>query len=134
MSVILAKPTIDPQILQLENYTIKRITSLQSHKYDNTEKIVKCLADFQSRIILFSIINEGKTAEEIAYSAKLPLSSVYKKLRDLEEMTLVQIERRDISDNGRKFKIYRSRISAANISIKRLEAKIRLLPNRQSCD
>jgi len=129
MSIILSKSTPDPKILQLGKYAIRRITSSQSHEYDITEKIVKCLADFQSRIILFSIIKEGKTAEEIAYSAKLPLSSVYKKLRDLEDIALVQIERRDISDNGRKFKIYRSRISAASISMKNLEAKVRLLPN-----
>ncbi|HIH68496.1 MAG TPA: ArsR family transcriptional regulator, partial [Candidatus Nitrosotenuis sp.] len=56
-------------------------------------------------------------------------SSVYKKLSDLEDLTLVHVERWMISDKGRKFKVYRSRISKADISIKKPEPVLSLAPN-----
>ena len=54
---------------------------------------------------------------------------MYKKLLNLENLTLVEVEQWLISDKGRKFKIYRSRISKADISIKKSEPSLTLVPN-----
>ena len=107
----------------------RRLTLPQLKKYDITQKVIEALADAESRAILFSIIKRGKTAAEISEKCKIPLSSVYKKLTDLEDLTLVEIEKRLISDKGRKFKVYKSRISKADISIKKSEPSIILIPN-----
>ena len=107
----------------------RRLTLPQLKKYDITQKVIESLADAESRAILFSIIKRGKTAAEISEKCKIPLSSVYKKLQDLENLTLVEIEQWLISDKGRKFKIYRSRISKADISIKKSEPSLTLVPN-----
>lgn len=107
----------------------KRITLPQLKKYDITQQVIEALADAESRAILFSIIRKGKTATELSEQLKIPLSSVYKKLGDLETLTLVQIEKWLISDKGRKFKVYRSRISKADISIKKPEPILNLVPN-----
>ena len=69
------------------------------------------------------------TASELSEKLKIPLSSVYKKLGDLEELTLIEVERWMISDKGRKFKIYKSRISKADISIKKPDPILNLVPN-----
>ena len=87
------------------------------------------LADAESRAILFSIIKKGKTAAELSEKHKIPLSSVYKKISDLEELTLIKVDSWRISDKGRKFKLYKSRISNAEISIKKPEATLVLTPN-----
>lgn len=107
----------------------RKLTLPQLKKYDITQKVIEALADAESRTIVFSIIKKGKTAAEIAERYKIPLSSVYKKLTDLEELTLVEVERWMISDKGRKFKVYRSRISKADISIKRPDPILNLAPN-----
>ena len=107
----------------------RRLTLPQLKKYDITQKVIEALADAESRAILFSIIKRGKTAAEISEKCKIPLSSVYKKLTDLEDLTLVEIEKWLISDKGRKFKVYKSRISKADISIKKSEPSIILIPN-----
>ena len=107
----------------------KRLTLPQLKKYDITQKVIEALADAESRAILFSIIKKGKTASEISEKYKIPLSSVYKKLTDLEDLTLVEIDKWLISDKGRKFKVYRSRISKADISIKKSEPTLILIPN-----
>ena len=107
----------------------KRLTLPQLKKYDITQKVIEALADAESRAILFSIIKSGKTAAELSQKLKIPLSSVYKKLADLEELTLIEIEKWMLSDKGRRFKVYRSRISKADISIKKPEPILILAPN-----
>jgi predicted ArsR family transcriptional regulator len=105
------------------------LTLPQLKKYDITQKVVEALADSESRAILFSIIKKGMTAAELSTKLKIPLSSVYKKLTELEVLTLIEVEKWMISEKGRKFKIYRSRISKADISIRRPDPVLILVPN-----
>ena len=107
----------------------KKVPLSQLKKYDVNQKILEALADSQSRSILFSIIKEGMTALELSEKYRIPLSSVYKKISDLEELTLVKIDKWVLSDSGKKFKVYKSRISRAEISIKKPEPVITLSPN-----
>ena len=107
----------------------RKLTLPQLKKYDITQKVIEALADAESRTILFSIIKKGKTAWELSEKHHIPLSSVYKKLIDLEELTLIEVEKWLISDKGRKYKVYRSRISKADISIKKPEPSLVLVPN-----
>ena len=60
-------------------------------------------------------MKKGNTAAELSNKLKIPLSSVYKKLSDLEELTLIEVEKWMLSDKGRKYKVYRSRIKQAEI-------------------
>ena len=98
-------------------------------KYDITQKVIEALSDAESRTILFSIIRKGKTANDLSTSLHIPLSSVYKKLADLEYLTLIEVEKYLISDKGRRFKIYRSRINKAEIVIKKPEPVVLLSAN-----
>ena len=107
----------------------KKLTLPQLKKYDITQKVIEALADTESRSILFSIIKKGNTAAELSDKLKIPLSSVYKKLSDLEELTLIEVEKWMLSDKGRKYKVYRSRISKADISIRKPEPIVTLVSN-----
>ena len=70
-----------------------KITLPQLKKYDVTQKVIESLADAESRAIVFSIVHKGKTAGDLSHALKIPLSSVYKKLSDLEYLTLIEIEK-----------------------------------------
>lgn len=107
----------------------RRISLTQLKKYDVNQKVLEALADAQSRAILFSVIKEGKTAAELAEEHRIPLSSVYKKISDLEDLSLIKVERWILSDNGKKFKLYKSRISKADVTIRKPEPVISLFPN-----
>ncbi len=107
----------------------RRLTLPQLKKYDITQKVIEALADSESRAILFSIVRRGSTAADLSDKLKIPLSSVYKKLADLEELTLVKVEIWMLSDKGRKYKVYRSRISKADISIRKPEPTLTLVRN-----
>ena len=106
-----------------------KITLPQLKKYDITQKVIEALADTESRAIIFSIIRKGKTASNLSTSLKIPLSSVYKKLSDLENLTLIQVEKTILSENGKRFKVFRSRINKAEISIKKPEPTLTLSAN-----
>ena len=105
------------------------MTLPQLKKYDVTQKVIEMLADAESRAILFSMIKKGKTATELSEKHKIPLSSVYKKISDLQELTLIQIDSWQISEKGRKYKVYKSRIKNAEINIKRPDPVLTLTPN-----
>ena len=107
----------------------KKLSLSQLKKYDVNQKVLDALADAQSRAILFSVIKQGKTAAELAEERRIPLSSVYKKISELEELTLLKVERWVLSESGRKFKVYKSRISRAEVSIRKPEPVISLSPN-----
>ena len=80
------------------------MTLPQLKKYDVTQKVIEALADSESRAILFSIIKKGLTASELSEKLKIPLSSVYKKLGDLEEITLIEVEKWMIQIKGENLK------------------------------
>ena len=106
-----------------------KITLPQLKKYDITQKVIEALADAESRAIIFSITRKGKTASSLCESLKIPLSSVYKKLADLEDLTLIEVEKTILSDKGRRFKVYKSRINKAEILIKKPEPVLSLSSN-----
>ena len=106
-----------------------KITQHYLKKYDINQKVINALADAESRSIIFSIVKKGKTANVLSASLKIPLSSVYKKLSELENLTLIEIEKYSVSDKGRRFKVYRSRINKAEIMIKKPEPTLWLSAN-----
>ena len=106
-----------------------KITNHNLKKYDINQKVIESLADAESRSIIFSIVKKGKTANAISSSLKIPLSTVYKKLSELENLTLIEVEKHYISDKGRRFKVYRSRINKAEILIKKSVPTLRLSSN-----
>ena len=105
------------------------LTLREVNKCEIGQKVIEALADSESRAILFSIVKKGSTAAELSDKLKIPLSSVYKKLSDLEELTLIKVEKWMLSDKGRKYKVYRSRIKQAEISIKKPEPVLILVSN-----
>jgi len=106
-----------------------RISLPQLKKYDITQKVIEALADAESRTIIFSLIHRGKTASTLSESLNIPLSSVYKKITDLENLTLIKVEKTVLSEKGRRFKVYRSRINRAEITIKKPEPTLSLTAN-----
>ena len=108
---------------------MKKPTAVQLDKYDINQKIIKTLSDLESRTILFSIKQKARLVEDISRKNKIPLSTVYKKLERLQDLTLIKIERIELSDNGNRKKYYKSRISEVEINIRKLEPMLILHKN-----
>ena len=101
---------------------------LQLSEYDITQKIMESLVNACHRSVLFSIVDSAKDAPQIAAQLNISLSAVYKTLGKLEELTLVEIEKFDFID-GKKIKLYKSRIGHAEITLENDDATLHLFPN-----
>jgi len=104
-------------------------TLLELDEYDIKQRIVEALTTTCSHAVLFSIVNAEKDAIKIAGELQISLSAVYKTLSNLEKLSLVEIQRFKITNEGKKIKMYRSRIKKANISINENDSQVLLYPN-----
>jgi len=102
---------------------------IQLSEFDITQRIIESLSNVCTRAVLFSVKNESKDATQIADKLKISLSTVYKTLSILEDLALVEIEKFVISPEGKKIKLYRSRIGKVEITIDDLEPSLNLYSN-----
>ena len=103
---------------------------LQLSQYDITQKIMDSLVNPCHRSVLYSIIEDSKDATEISRELNISLSAVYKTLNQLEELTLAQVEKFTFTD-GKKIKLYKSRIDHAEIKFEKNDAVLHLFPNEK---
>ena len=102
---------------------------IQLSEFDITQKIIESLSNICTRAVLFSVKNESKDATMIADELKISLSTVYKTLSNLEDLTLVEVDKYVISSEGKKIKQYRSRIGKVEITLETPEPSLNLYPN-----
>ena len=104
-------------------------TLLELDEYDIKQRIIEALTTTCSHAVLFSIVDIEKDAIEISNKLQISLSAVYKTLSNLEKLSLAEIQRFRITNDGKKIKMYRSRIKKANISINGNSSEVLLYPN-----
>ena len=104
-------------------------TLLELDEYDIKQRIIEALTTTCSHAVLFSIVNVEKDAVKIANELQISLSAVYKTLSNLEKLSLIEIQRFKITNEGKKIKMYRSRIKKANISVNENNSQVLLYPN-----
>ncbi len=105
---------------------------MQLSEFNITQKIIESLSNACTRSVLFSVKNESKDVGQIANELKLSLSTVYKTLSILEDLALVEVEQYIISPEGKKIKLYRSRIGKVEITLEGFEPILNLYPNDDS--
>ena len=75
------------------------------------------------------LFRSAKDAQTIADDQKMSISTVYKILSQLEELALIEVDRFEISEAGKKIKFYKSRIKRAEIIVDRNIPTLNLQPN-----
>ena len=108
---------------------LQKPTIIQLSEFDITQKIIESLSNVCTRSVLFSVKNKSKDATQIADELKISLSTVYKTLSTLEDLALVEVDKFVISPEGKKIKLYRSRIGKVEITLDDLEPSLNLYSN-----
>lgn len=106
---------------------------IQLSEFDITQKIIESLSNICTRAVLFSVKKESKDATQISEELNISLSSVYKTVSTLEELALLDVEKYIISKEGKKIKLYRSRIGKVEITMQGMEPVLHLYPVN-NCD
>jgi DNA-binding Lrp family transcriptional regulator len=70
--------------------------------------IASAMSDELSRRILFSALSAGRSAKEISVEQAVPLSSCYRRIRELVDQGLLLVERIIVTAGGKRYALYRS--------------------------
>ena len=103
---------------------------IQLSEFDITQKIIEAMSNVCTRSVLFSVKNESNDVPTIAEELKISISTVYKTLSNLEELALAEVDKYVITPDGKKIKLYRSRIGKVEITLEDLEPTLNLHPNQ----
>ena len=109
--------------------TLPKPTLLELDEFDINQRVIESLTTTCSHAVLFSIVNHEKDAVQISNELQLSLSTIYKTLTNLEKLSLLEIPRYEMSEDGKKIKMYRSKIKKASITIKKDNSELLLYPN-----
>ena len=101
------------------------------HLHDEAakDKVLQALADEYSRSILLSTIQKPKSAVELSTEKNIPISTAYRRLHELQEAGLVAVERIIITEDGKKFDLFRSTVKNVSISFNLGATEVELIPN-----
>jgi DNA-binding Lrp family transcriptional regulator len=104
------------------------------HNMGLSSAILSALGDESSRRILTSAIARGKTVEEISAEQNLPLSTCYRRVRNLLGEGLMIRERTVVTPTGKRYAVYRSSFSKAAIKFNNGEVAVEVTPNMDVID
>ncbi len=97
-----------------------------SSKKDN---ILEIVADKYCRAILDTTMYKPKSVMEIAIDAKIPLSTVYRRLQSLEEQKLLRTSG-EINEEGKRMFLYKSKIKGIKCNFNRGQIEVEMILNR----
>ena len=92
------------------------------------DAILEVISDKYCRAILETTMDKPKSAMEISAESKIPISTVYRRLQTLHDNKLLGITG-SISDDGKKYFLYRSKIKAISSSFRGGFVEIEIIPN-----
>jgi hypothetical protein len=95
---------------------------------EGRDAVLFAMSDEYMRRILCSIMSQGKSIEQISRENRIPLSTCYRRIRELISFRLVRIERTIISPEGKKYETFRSTITDAKISFSSNDLCVEVTP------
>lgn len=109
-------------------------TLLQTRKIEDEERreaILGVMADKYCRSIIDTTMEKPKSAMEIASDTAIPISTIYRRLQTLHDCKILSISGM-ISDEGKKFFLYRSKIRALSAVFRGNYIELEIVPNTSS--
>ena len=78
--------------------------------------IAQILTDQYNMNILAATSHKARSARELAFMFDIPLASCYRKLRELAAAGLVEQEGSELTADGKRYKVYRSKIGCVTLT------------------
>jgi len=98
---------------------------------DRKEAVLQAVANDYMRKILLSTVTCAKSVEEIAKENGIPVSTCYRRIREMLNLRLLRVERTIITDTGKKYETFRSLVKNATVSFSsngELSVEVNLVP------
>ena len=81
--------------------------------------------EYNLKILAATALRE-MSVREIAYKFDIPLASAYRKIKELESFGLIKVESTKLTRDGKRYKMYRSRVENFEVSYHRNTLKIKI--------
>jgi uncharacterized protein YjiK len=91
--------------------------------------LLEALGDKYTRMILLSVIDEPKSVIDVTKEQNIPISSAYRKIHWLEKSHLIGVKGFVITNEGKKYHLYQSRIKTMHVSLATNSIKIEITSN-----
>ncbi len=88
--------------------------------------IPRLLMDEYNLMILSATYSNGKSARQLAYVFDIPIATCYRKIKELEDVGLLKCIDRPLTQDGRRYKIYKSELMGIKMSFERGKLRIRI--------
>lgn len=79
---------------------------------DLRKAILKALSDDYSRTIMNYTIEEPKSVVNMVKDCDIPMTTAYRRVRELEENKILKVTGSIVTDDGKKYFLYQNRLKA----------------------
>lgn len=88
---------------------------MQIEENDRKKAVIRAILDDHSRLILEATMQMSKSVIDITREYNLPVTSAYRKVKELKEYGLLKVDRIILTPDGKKFEMVRSTIRAVSV-------------------
>lgn len=82
---------------------------------DRKKAVIQALLDDQSRLVLESTMLVPKSVIDVTREQNIPITSAYRKVKELKQFGLLKVERIVLTEDGKKYELLRSAIRSASV-------------------
>jgi predicted transcriptional regulator len=108
----------------LRSATVSAVEQMRIESPKVRDALIEALADEYSRKIILKTISKAESVEDLSRSENIPISTAYRRVNELKEVGLLAVERTILSDDGKKYELYRSSFSSFKIDLEHGEIMI----------
>ncbi|MBI4258810.1 MAG: helix-turn-helix transcriptional regulator [Thaumarchaeota archaeon] len=94
-------------------------------------RLLKALSDENMRRILLSTAHEAKPVSTLSKECSIPLSTAYRYIHDLIEAGLMGIERSVITEDGKRYELYRSLVKSISLNLNGNAVELEVEPREE---
>lgn len=88
------------------------------------DALISALADEYARRIILKTITRAYSVEDLSRDENVPISTAYRRVNELKEVGLLTIEKTILTEEGKKFELYRSAFRTVHIDLNQGEIVI----------
>lgn len=99
---------------------------------ERKKALLRAMADEYSLKILMALIDKADSVNNISRINDIPIATAYRRVSELQEAGLLVIERGVLTDDGKRYDLYRSAVRSMQISFRSGEIEIDVIPNKDA--
>ena len=99
---------------------------------ERKKALLRAMADEYSLKILMSLIDKADSVNNISRVNNIPIATAYRRVSELEEAGLLVVERGILTEDGKRYDLYRSAVRSMQISFRSGQLEVDVVPNRDA--